>query len=101
MLLSVGLLVRPNIMIDANEGGGNERYNLYFGVIRVGPQRPAHTRAVPKWFLFKPSRLGFFPSSMAVVDQVLARWLVQWPSATDRWPDGEPERQSSVVWLVY
>jgi hypothetical protein len=25
-------LVRPNIMIYANEaGGGNERYNLYFG----------------------------------------------------------------------
>src|SRR4029077_10040148 len=99
MLLSVGLLVRPNIMIYANEGGRERAVQSLLWAFRT--QRPARTRAVPKWFLFKPSRLVFVPYSMPVVDQVLELWLVLWPRATDRWPDLEQGRQSSAVWLVY
>jgi hypothetical protein len=75
MLLSVGLWVRPNIMIYANEGG-NERYNLYFGPLE--PSVSLVHAPFPNCFCSSPSRLGFFvPYSMPVLDQVLELWLVR------------------------
>jgi hypothetical protein len=73
---------------------GRERAVQLLWGHQSGAQCPARTRAVPKWFLFKPSRLGFFcsmldvscrPSSCAVARPVaqlgrLGRRTVQLPA---------------------
>src|SRR5437868_2029226 len=66
-------------MMYANARGGNERYNLTFGPIRI--QRQARTRAVPKLVFFRllrPLAFSFSetkrrPSSWAVARLVAQR----------------------------